>query len=287
MSQDNPRIAVLGFAIECNRFSPVTTAEDFEHDVDIRGNRIVSEARSANRSPCRICRLLRRDGSHRQLDAGSPAGLAGPARRPGRGAVLQGLSRRDRGRPEVGAAGRCDLRLLPRRGARPGHRRSRWRPVRDPAPRRGPRRAHRVGVRPARQRLAPHDRQSQRLRGLSREPACRHLRTRRRGGHAHARAAGGHAHGDRNGEAAAGPAADFAADGKGPLRGPHPLRPDQGGWRHPQRLRDGGLRLQRQPQERSDRPSSRRATATARPPPTSPSTSPNGPGACGNASSAR
>ena len=42
MSQDNPRIAVLGFAIECNRFAPVTTAEDFEHDVDIRGNRIVS-----------------------------------------------------------------------------------------------------------------------------------------------------------------------------------------------------------------------------------------------------
>jgi len=46
LSQDNPRIAVLGFAIECNRFAPVTTAEDFEHDVDIRGNRIVSEARS-------------------------------------------------------------------------------------------------------------------------------------------------------------------------------------------------------------------------------------------------
>ncbi|WP_020697011.1 M81 family metallopeptidase [Reyranella massiliensis] len=46
MSRDNPRIAVLGFAIECNRFAPVTTAEDFEHDADIRGNRIVSEARS-------------------------------------------------------------------------------------------------------------------------------------------------------------------------------------------------------------------------------------------------
>jgi len=46
LSSDNPRIAVLGFAIECNRFSPVTTAADFEHDVDIRGNRIVSEARS-------------------------------------------------------------------------------------------------------------------------------------------------------------------------------------------------------------------------------------------------
>ena len=40
MSQDNPRIAILGFAIECNRLSPVTTAADFEQDVDIRGNRI-------------------------------------------------------------------------------------------------------------------------------------------------------------------------------------------------------------------------------------------------------
>lgn len=47
LSKDNPRIAVLGFAIECNRFSPVSTAEDFEHDVDIRGNRIVVEGRSA------------------------------------------------------------------------------------------------------------------------------------------------------------------------------------------------------------------------------------------------
>jgi len=46
LSRDNPRIAVLGFAIECNRFAPVTTAEDFDQDVDIRGNRIVSEARS-------------------------------------------------------------------------------------------------------------------------------------------------------------------------------------------------------------------------------------------------
>lgn len=46
MSKDNPRIAVLGFAIECNRFSPIATAQDFEDDVDIRGNRIVVEGRS-------------------------------------------------------------------------------------------------------------------------------------------------------------------------------------------------------------------------------------------------
>jgi microcystin degradation protein MlrC len=47
LSKDNPRIAVLGFAIECNRFSPISTAEDFETDVDIRGNRIVTEGRAA------------------------------------------------------------------------------------------------------------------------------------------------------------------------------------------------------------------------------------------------
>jgi microcystin degradation protein MlrC len=46
LSKDNPRIAVLGFAIECNRFSPIATAQDFEDDVDIRGNRIVVEGRS-------------------------------------------------------------------------------------------------------------------------------------------------------------------------------------------------------------------------------------------------
>jgi len=47
LSKENPRIAVLGFAIECNRFSPVATAQDFEDDVDIRGNRIITEGRSA------------------------------------------------------------------------------------------------------------------------------------------------------------------------------------------------------------------------------------------------
>jgi microcystin degradation protein MlrC len=47
LSKDNPRIAVLGFAIECNRFSPVSTKEDFETDVDIRGNRIVTEGRAS------------------------------------------------------------------------------------------------------------------------------------------------------------------------------------------------------------------------------------------------
>ncbi|MBM3556374.1 MAG: M81 family metallopeptidase [Alphaproteobacteria bacterium] len=45
MSKGNPRIALLGFAIECNRFSPVSTAADFATDVDMRGAGILVEAR--------------------------------------------------------------------------------------------------------------------------------------------------------------------------------------------------------------------------------------------------
>jgi len=48
--------------IECNRFSPVTTAADFEQDVDIRGNHIVSEARSgASITHARPAGLLHRE----------------------------------------------------------------------------------------------------------------------------------------------------------------------------------------------------------------------------------
>ncbi|MBU2089411.1 MAG: M81 family metallopeptidase, partial [Alphaproteobacteria bacterium] len=45
---ESPRIAILGFAIECNRFSPVSTAADFAEDLDISGDRILQEARSEN-----------------------------------------------------------------------------------------------------------------------------------------------------------------------------------------------------------------------------------------------
>jgi microcystin degradation protein MlrC len=45
MPTSSPRIAVLGFAIECNRFSPVSTADDFAKRVDIRGEEIVKQAR--------------------------------------------------------------------------------------------------------------------------------------------------------------------------------------------------------------------------------------------------
>ena len=80
MASASPRIALLGFAIECNRFAPVNTREDFAADVDMRGNALLAEARrpapglmpdmpgfvsemdrSGARRPCR-CALLRAAG---------------------------------------------------------------------------------------------------------------------------------------------------------------------------------------------------------------------------------
>ena len=39
-----PRIALLGFSIECNRFAPAATAEDFR--VRLEGEAILADARS-------------------------------------------------------------------------------------------------------------------------------------------------------------------------------------------------------------------------------------------------
>ncbi len=50
MTAASPRIALLGFAIECNRFAPVSTREDFANDVDMRGNALLVEARKP--APC-------------------------------------------------------------------------------------------------------------------------------------------------------------------------------------------------------------------------------------------
>ena len=63
MSATAPRIAILGFAIECNRFSPVTTAANFAAKVDIRGPEILHQARSG---PCRTTADL--PGFFEQMD---------------------------------------------------------------------------------------------------------------------------------------------------------------------------------------------------------------------------
>src|SRR5712692_6751175 len=43
----NPRIAVLGFSIECNKFAPPATRAHFETRTYLEGDAIVAEARSA------------------------------------------------------------------------------------------------------------------------------------------------------------------------------------------------------------------------------------------------
>src|ERR1700752_1800411 len=40
-----PRIAILGFAIECNRFAPVATAADFRARACFEGDRLLAEVR--------------------------------------------------------------------------------------------------------------------------------------------------------------------------------------------------------------------------------------------------
>jgi microcystin degradation protein MlrC len=67
MSVANPRIAVLGFAIECNRFAPVSTAQDFADDVDIRGEAIVADARAEH-----SIQLPAMPGFFREMDRGGP-----------------------------------------------------------------------------------------------------------------------------------------------------------------------------------------------------------------------
>ena len=62
-----PRIAILGFAIECNRFSPVTTGADFAKRTDIRGDDIVQEARVG---PCRT--TLDLPGFFAEMDRSGP-----------------------------------------------------------------------------------------------------------------------------------------------------------------------------------------------------------------------
>src|SRR5205809_21916 len=66
-STRSPRIAILGFSIECNRFSPVTTAGDFAKRADIRGDEIVHQAREG---PCSASLDL--PGFFEQMDRSGP-----------------------------------------------------------------------------------------------------------------------------------------------------------------------------------------------------------------------
>src|SRR5258707_10621908 len=45
--EPGPRIALLGFSIECNKFAPVATRADFEQRCYLTGDTLLSEARAA------------------------------------------------------------------------------------------------------------------------------------------------------------------------------------------------------------------------------------------------
>src|SRR3954470_22786800 len=46
-SDPGPRIALLGFSIECNKFAPVATRADFEQRCYLAGDALLEEARAA------------------------------------------------------------------------------------------------------------------------------------------------------------------------------------------------------------------------------------------------
>ena len=85
-----PRIALLGFSIECNRFAPVATEADFAARTLLRGDAMVADARSA--APGMLGEL---PGFIADMDAAgawepvpTPAG-DGRAERPGGAGVLR------------------------------------------------------------------------------------------------------------------------------------------------------------------------------------------------------
>src|SRR5258708_17714372 len=47
MAPASPRIALLGFSIECNKFAPVATRRDFEQRCYLAGDALLNEARAA------------------------------------------------------------------------------------------------------------------------------------------------------------------------------------------------------------------------------------------------
>ena len=264
MSKDNPRIAVLGFAIECNRFSPVSTAADFEQDVDIRGNRIVSEARSGASitmpdlpgfftemdrtgpwTPVPLRVSLAQPGGPveesffkdflTEIDAGLKAALPLDA------VFISATARRWPRAPTIPTA------TCSRSSAASSARTCRWSSVFD---------LHANVSRKMIDNLSvfvgylenPHTDIHER--GIE---AAKHMRE----------CLGRPAHRHHHGQGAAGAAADHAADRARALCRPDQVRPDQGRRRHHERLGDGGLCLRRFSPRTASPPWSPRATATA------------------------
>ena len=203
-----PRIALLGFSIECNRFAPLATEADFSARTLLSGQAMLDEARSSGPAHAgRTPRLRRRHGCRRPVAAGAHRARHGRAQRPGGPGILRPPDGAVGSRPaRRGKARRRLLRAAWRRPGDPGPR-SRRHLARAGPPRRRRRRPRGRHLRPARQRIGRRRRAGERVHRLPHQSASRHARTRRRGRAHAAPPAVRHAHLPRPH-----PAADRAAD---------------------------------------------------------------------------
>ena len=207
--RSSPRVALLGFSIECNKFAPRGDQGAFSRPhlsrrrCDHRGGTLGDAAHAAGDAG-----LYRGDGRVRRLDAGRHRAGDDRAKRAGRARVLCRAARHDRAPAQRGFAGRRGLYLLAWGGADDRGGRSRRSAVRTVREIVGP------DV-PIAATLDLHANVSERMVRFGRrvhrlpdEPASRHARARRRGGRRDPRDA-------RRRQAAARlhPPADRAADG--------------------------------------------------------------------------
>ncbi len=253
----NPRIAILGFSIECNKFAPPATKAHFLARTYLEGDDIITEARGATPTM-----LPETPGFVAAMDAAGPwqpVGIAlamsepnGPVEHAFFEELLATIARRlNAALPLDGVYICAHGAALTDRGGRP-----RGRPLRDRARYRRRRGAGRRELRSARQCLRPHGPADRRLYRLPHQPASRHARARRRGGRGIARIA--RRHQDRAGAPApADRAADRdAADRRRPLCRDDRARPAPPGTTAPgdhERLGDGRVCLFRHRQERAQR----------------------------------
>src|SRR5260221_12129679 len=78
----SPRIALLGFSIECNKFAPIATRADFEQRCYLTGDTLLSEARAA--APRMLAEtpgfVAAMDAAGPWVSGATPLALAGPHR---------------------------------------------------------------------------------------------------------------------------------------------------------------------------------------------------------------
>ena len=188
-----PRVALLGFSIECNKFAPVATKAHFVARTYLEGDAIAAEARAPKPADAGgDTGFCRSDGRLRAVGSGRYRARDDRAQRPGRARVFPRIARHDRAQAARRAAGRRGLYLLARRGTDDRGGRSGRRAVCACPTHRRSRCADRRHPRLARQRVGADGAFARRVYRLSHQPASRHARARCRGRSRDPRNAGRH-----------------------------------------------------------------------------------------------